>query len=247
MGRQDELGQLARSYNQMADQVEQTIVALRRFVADAAHELHTPLTALRTNLELASEEAETEERAAFLARAQAQIARLESLTSGLLDLSRLEAHGQEAEHSRLDLAALAREVSEPYASQADQAGLAFTLDLPSTPVMVQGHASHLVRALGNLLDNACKFTPEGGSVRLSLRQEGEWAVARVEDTGIGIPEGDLAQLGGRFHRGANTAGYPGNGLGLAIVWAIAEAHGGTVAAESTGRGACFTLKLPLAT
>jgi len=97
----------------------------------------------------------------------------------------------------------------------------------------------------NLLDNALKFTPTGGAVRLTLADEDNTAVIRVSDTGIGIPPEDVPHLFSRFHRGRNTADYPGSGLGLAIVRAIVERHGGQVQAENTADGACFTVRLPM--
>jgi signal transduction histidine kinase len=137
-----------------------------------------------------------------------------------------------------------RETSELYASRAEQAGLAFDLVLPETEVMVWGDEAQLRRALGNLLDNGIKFTPEGGSVCVGVRCVEEWAELWVEDTGIGVPEQDLPHLFGRFHRGRNVAVYPGNGLGLAIVKAIVEGHGGRVTGENLGPRTRFTLRLP---
>jgi two-component system sensor histidine kinase BaeS len=239
VARQDEFGALAGSFNRMADRVEDTVVALRRFVSDAAHEIHTPLTALRTNLELAPD-------VEFVRRAQLQVERLEALTQGLLDLSTIEAEVREATEERapVALAPLVREMSELYASRAEQAGLTFDLVLPETEVTVWGDEAQLRRALGNLLDNGIKFTPEGGSICVGLRREGEWAELWVEDTGIGVPEQDLPYLFGRFHRGRNVAAYPGNGLGLAIVKAIVEGHGGRVTGENVEPGTRFTVRLP---
>jgi signal transduction histidine kinase len=234
----DEFGTLACSFNRMADRIEQTVVTLRRFVSDAAHEIHTPLTALRTNLELATQDG-------YVQEAQAQLERLEALTGGLLDLSRIEAGAGQAALAEVALDRLAREVSERYASRAEEAGVAFGLSLPEAPVRVRGEEGQLRRALNNLLDNAVKFTPAGGRVRLGLREDGGWAVVCVEDTGIGIPEGDLPHLFQRFHRGRNAASYPGSGLGLAIVKAIAERHGGDVGAEMTVEGTKLTMKVPL--
>jgi signal transduction histidine kinase len=111
-------------------------------------------------------------------------------------------------------------------------------------VIVGGDVAQLTRALRNLLDNACKFTPEGGEIAIALRDEGGWAEVSVQDTGIGIPENDLSQLFERFHRARNAADYPGSDLGLAIVKAIVEGHGGDVRAESEGRGTRFVLRLP---
>ena len=245
VARQDEFGTLARSFNQMAGRVEETVTTLRRFVADAAHELHTPLTALRTNLELVAEAGPEEEEGHFIAQAQEQVARLETLTKGLLDLSRLEAGAACVLHEPLDLTALVRRVSEVYASRAEQAGITFALDLPEMPVTVSGSADQLCRAIGNLLDNAIKFTPAGGSVTLGLRQDEGEATLWVQDSGIGIPEEDLPHLFERFHRGRNATAYPGSGLGLAIVKAIVEAHGGRVRGENVEQGARFTVWLPV--
>jgi signal transduction histidine kinase len=239
VGRRDEFGTLAGSFNRMADQVEDTVVALRRFVSDAAHEIHTPLTALRTNLELAPDDE-------FVRRAQSQVERLGALTQGLLDLSTIEAEVRETteDHAPVSLVPLVREIGELYASRAEQAGLAFDLVMPEKEVVVWGDEAQLRRALGNLLDNGIKFTPEGGSIRVGLHCDGEWAELRVEDTGIGVPDEDLPYLFGRFHRGRNVAAYPGNGLGLAIVKAIVEGHKGRVIGENLEQGTRFTVWLP---
>ncbi len=242
VGNQDEFGLLAHSFNEMADQVEGTVVALRRFVSDAAHELHTPLTALRANLDLALEENNATDRAVFVARAQAMVKRLEELNTNLLDLSRLEANGHATRETVVDLAELLRQRSEVYASQVEQAGLVLELGLPAAPMLIRADASRITRAMDNLVDNACKFTPQGGTVRVALSREGEQMIFSVADTGIGIPADDLPQLFHRFHRGRNAMAYPGNGLGLAIVKAIMEQQGGQVVAENTNPGARFTLK-----
>ncbi len=179
-------------------------------------------------------------------RAQVQVRRLELLTEGLLDLSRIEA-GERAARDPVALVPLVQEVSELYASQAEQAGLAFELALPDGPVTVWGDEAQLRRALGNLLDNGIKFTPEGGAVRVALCREeaGGWALLSVEDSGIGIPTDDVPFLFSRFHRGRNAAAYPGSGLGLAIVKAIVEGLGGQVAVENAAPGTRFTLRLPV--
>jgi signal transduction histidine kinase len=175
-----EARELAVAFNRMAGQVEETIITLRRFISDAAHEIHTPLTALRTNLELSPDDE-------FVERAQAQVERLEMLTEGLLDLSRIEAGAPAEVRAPVALIPLVQEVSELYASQAEQAGLTFDLTLPETPVTVQGDEAQLQRALGNLLDNAIKFTPAGGTVSVGLCQEGEWAELWVAIAGVTPP------------------------------------------------------------
>ncbi len=236
--RDDELGTLAHSFNDMADRVQENVAMLRRFVSDASHEIHTPLTALRTYLELAPQDE-------HVMQARAQVDRLEALTTGLLDLSRLESGTQQCRLVPLSLVPLVGEVSERYASRAEQAGLDFELSLAAEPVQVLGDAQQLGQVLANLLDNAVKFTPDGGTIRLRLGQKGEMAVLSVENTGAGIPEEDLPYLFQRFRRGRNAASVPGSGLGLAVVKAIVEGHGGQVGAENTAEGARFTVMIPL--
>jgi signal transduction histidine kinase len=246
VARQDELGQLAASFNEMAAQVEETVGTLRRFAADAAHSLHTPLTALRTNLELVVDEEKGVRRADFLTRAQTQVERLERLTQGLLDLSRLEALAVRDLSTPVDLSALVKESSEQYASRAEQAGLTFSLHLPEEPVAIPGQQAQLRQALGNLLDNAVKFTPQGGHVSVGLRQEGAWLILWVQDSGIGVPADDAPHLFSRFHRARNATAYPGSGLGLAIVKTVVEGHGGQVTAQTVDPGMRFSMRLPLA-
>ncbi len=243
---QDELGQMARAFNRMADQVESTIVTLRQFVADAAHQMHTPLTALRTNLELAAGAGDAAPQPIYLARAQGQVARLTVLTDELLQLARVETGTAGAERQRFDLAALARSLAEAQAARAEQAGLEFNLMAPETPVWVMGQPEQISALADNLVDNALKFTPAGGAVTVRLAVADASAVFSVEDTGIGIPPDELPQIFRRFHRARNAAAIPGSGLGLAYVKAVAERHGGRVQAEDTGRGARFTVTLPRA-
>ncbi len=253
---QDEFGQLAGSFNEMADQVETTVTALRYFISDAAHELRTPLTALRTNLDLALDEEEDGDRTAFITRAQAIVQRLDELSANLLDLSRLEANGHAANGDAanghavrmapVDLAGVLRSHGELYASQAEQAGLNLVVELPSEPVIVQADHNQITRAMSNLVDNAIKFTPAGGTVSVTLAARSGRAVFSVADTGIGIPADELHQIFNRFHRGKNTNQYPGSGLGLAIVKAIVTLHGGDVQVASAGEGmgSLFAIELP---
>ncbi len=244
INRQDELGDLSHSFNKMAERVEDTVLTLRRFVADAAHELHTPLTALRTDLELLAQETGNTTQMGRIERARTQVSRLEASTSGLLDLSRLEANGVASEMVTLDLGELIVTSSELYASRAEQVGLDFSLKLPGKTLIVRGNESQLSQAFDNLLDNAVKFTPEGGSVQVIVQRVEDWATVTVCDTGIGIHQDDMAGLFGRFHRGRNAVNYPGSGLGLAIVRAIVAAHGGQVRCNSDSENTRFVIKLP---
>ncbi|CAN5618461.1 hypothetical protein BH10CHL1_BH10CHL1_28580 [soil metagenome] len=237
----DEFGQLAHSFNEMAEQVEATITMLHRFVSDAAHELQTPLTALYVDLDLAAQEHEAATQHGFVQRAQASALRLKSLTNKLLALSRLEAQAEPEPTEPLDLTNLLRQTAELYASQAEQAELNFSLQAPDEAVYICAHMPQMQVALDNLFDNACKFTPSGGNVTIQLQQSGAQVQLSVTDTGIGIPPDDLPLLFNRFHRSRNAANYPGSGLGLAIVKAIIEQQGGQVMVENSTPGTRFTL------
>jgi signal transduction histidine kinase len=241
IARQDELGTLALSFNAMADRIQEIVVTLQRFVADAAHELHTPLTALRTNLELAK----NEHPSTAIRRAHEQVIRLEKLTDGLLVLSRIEAQSGTEQATPVDLVSLIRSTSELYASRAEQAGLGYELSLPEQVPPVLGRADQLASVISNLMDNAIKFTPTNGKVSLGLRRLDQTLELTVQDTGIGIPPDDLPQLFERFRRGHNASDHPGSGLGLAITKAIVKAHGGSIMAESSPSGTRITVNLPL--
>lgn len=243
--RNDEFGVLAKTFNEMARQVETTVITLRRFVADAAHELHTPLTALHTNLELALDETNWVTRRAYVERARAQLKRLVSLTDGLLDLSRIESGLARTQHKPVALSPLIQEISELHASRSEQAAINFILCLPPEPITVYGNATQLRCALNNLLDNAIKFTPPGQSVTVDVKQINGWVDIQVRDTGIGIPPDEISYIFSRFHRCRNAANSPGNGLGLAIVRGIVDAHKGRIKVRNTYPGTNFTLQLPV--
>ena len=242
--RRDEVGLLAHTFNTMAERVENTVVTLKRFVADAAHEINTPITALRTNLELAATSDRPDEFLADIAHAQTELTRLEMLTRGLLTLARIEAHDDGAAHKVIDLAALTRQLHERYASRAEQAGITLQLEVPSRAVPIQVDEALVARVIENLLDNALKFTPEGGTVTLGLHADPQAIRLQVADTGIGIPPADVPRLFSRFYRASNASAYPGNGLGLVITKAIVEEHGGTISVDSAAGRTCFAVQLP---
>jgi signal transduction histidine kinase len=242
--RADEIGLLADSFNSMADKNQATVTALRRFVADAAHEIGTPLTALQTDLELAKDSQERATRERLIDRAMVQADRIQRLSGALLRLSVLDT-GLPSQLERLDLVPLVRSVAGSFASRAEQAGIGFAIDVVSAELPVKGYEAGLRAAIENLVDNALKFTPSGGSVTLGAAGQDRQALIWVEDTGIGIPPEDVAALFSRFHRGRNAAAYPGSGLGLAIVEATMELHGGKASVKSSPAGSRFELGLPL--
>jgi signal transduction histidine kinase len=173
-----------------------------------------------------------------------QIDRLDALTQGLLDLSRLDANLAEGDFVLEDLRPLLERSRLVFQPLMVEKGLPFTMALPVSQVVVRHDPAFLQRAVDNLLSNALKFSPEGCRVSVGLEEDCEWVRIWVRDTGPGIPESELQVIFDRFYRGRNSAGTEGSGLGLAIVQAVAEAHGGHVTVDCT-QGCCFTLYLPL--
>jgi signal transduction histidine kinase len=252
--RADEIGDVARQFNVMAERLEesfQTLAAdrdaLRRFVADAAHELRTPITALKTFNELLLKQGEigSQTRHGFLKESEAQIDRLDWLTKNLLDLSKLDAGMLELNLSEHDLARLAQHVMLSFRPQAEELGVSLREELPSEPEPVTVDGARMEQVLANLLSNALKFTPNGGSVTVGLASQPDGVALWVQDTGPGIAAEELPLIFDRFYRGAQGHTRGGSGLGLSIVKGIVEAHGGHVGVESLpGQGSRFTLNLP---
>jgi len=241
----DEIGRLARSFNDMAAQVEATVTALRRFVSDAAHQLGTPLTALRTDLEMLQDTAGDEGDRRRLGRALAQEQRLQDLGSGLLQLSRLESPDASRPVRPVDLAGLLEAAADAVSSRIEQAGLDLELAVPDAPVMAVADPEQLRTAVENLVDNAIKFTPPGGHVRCGVGAEGGWALIWVADDGPGILAADRERVFERFYRAPGTADCPGSGLGLAIVRAAAKASGGSARVAPSDAGTRMEVRLPL--
>jgi len=235
--RLDEFGTLSKSFDQMADNIEANDQMLRRFVADAAHELGTPLTAIRTNIEMIDDEQ--------VSTALSQVDRMDTLTNSLLELSNLEVSKPDFVFEDIDLNSLLNELAELFASRAEQQNIEFSLDIGVDPVLVEGDLSQLSSMAKNLLDNAIKFTPRGGKVWVKLSQKQDGAEFSVTDTGIGILEDDIPHIFSRFHRGSNTSEYPGNGLGLAIVKVIADKHNAEIEVRQLTPGTEILVKIPL--
>lgn len=249
-----ELRHLAAELNRMAERLQATFTALarerdalRHFIADASHQLRTPLTALRTFLELLQSGAveDAEARASFLAESQVQVDRMAWITQNLLDLSRLEGGLIRLDLAPHSLSDVIRSVVSIFRESAARKGLRLELELPPEPVEVVWDRWRMEMALSNLLDNAVKFTPAGGRVTVGAQREGERVRLWVEDTGPGIDPEDLPHIFERFYRGRNATAE-GSGLGLAIVRLIVELHGGRVEVSSQlGHGSRFEVILPL--
>jgi two-component system sensor histidine kinase MprB len=238
-GGHDELGRLATSFNTMLAALEESSRAQRQLVADASHELRTPMTSLRTNIEVLARENELapEERERLLEDVVEQIGEMTALIAELIELarqSRPDAVAEPATDIRLDL--LAADAVER--ARRNRPGVEFTTDLQES--LVHGAPSTIERAVANLLDNAAKWSPPGGEVEIVVR-DGEVA---VRDHGPGIADEDLPYVFDRFYRSTAARGMPGSGLGLAIVKQVAEANGGSVVAERPeGGGTLMRLRL----
>ncbi|HVG99490.1 MAG TPA: HAMP domain-containing sensor histidine kinase [Miltoncostaeaceae bacterium] len=235
----DEVARLASTFNEMLSALEVSQESQRRLVMDASHELRTPLTALRTNIEVlaADEGLDAEGRRLLLSDVTAQLEDLSRLVADVVSLARGAETAEEREDLRLDV--LARRCVDRARLHAPR--LAFALD--ARPTVVHGAPAELERAVGNLLDNAAKWSPAGGTVEVTVR-DGEVA---VRDHGPGIDAADLPHVFDRFYRAASARRTPGSGLGLAIVRQAAEAHGGAVTAVAApGGGALLRLRLPTA-
>jgi two-component system sensor histidine kinase MprB len=219
----DELSRLAASFNTMLAALEDSARAQRRFVADASHELRTPLTSLRTNIEVLAraESMPQAERERLLADVVEQLAEMSALVAELVALDRAEASPEDRQDVRLDL--LAGTALER--ARRNTAGVGFEATLEES--VVRGAPVAIERAIGNLLDNAAKWSPPGAAVQVTVAG-GEVA---VRDHGPGIDEADLPHVFDRFYRAPSARHLPGSGLGLAIVRRVAEAHGGSVSVE----------------
>nr|WP_246422403.1 HAMP domain-containing sensor histidine kinase [Nocardiopsis mwathae] len=233
----DELARLATSFNTMLDELERSVTAQRRLVADASHELRTPLTGLRTNIDLLARDLPPEHRTRIHATLRTQITEMTGLVNDLIELARGEAPEGRSEDVRLD------EVVEHCvaAERRNRPGVGF--DVRVEPTVVPGVPDRLARAVTNLLDNAAKFSPEGGEVEVRLAA-GELT---VRDHGPGIDPDDLPHVFDRFYRARTARGLPGSGLGLAIVRQVAGGHGAELRAEpAPGGGTVFRMAFPAA-
>ena len=243
----EELASLSDTFNQMAAHIQHSIETLRQFVSDAAHEIRTPLTSLRADLNLALSEKSLKKAAPMINRSLEQVDRLDRLSKDLLDLSKLESRNEKPDFAQINLTNLLLEISEIHASAAEQAEVEFHVQLPKETITINGDAQQLQRAVSNLLSNAVKFTPRGGKVTMSLFTESDSALILVEDDGIGIPIDEREGLFNRFHRGKNTQNFPGSGLGLAISKAIVEKHNGIIGLMPDKEKTIFFIQLPLNT
>jgi signal transduction histidine kinase len=251
-----EVADLARQFNVMADRLEESIELIRRdrdrsrdFLADVSHELRTPLAALQMNTELLQGPAgdEPATRAEFLATSRQQLDRLDWLAHNLLELSKLESGLLRLDLRPDDLRSTVETAYEQAEPAARRRGVGAELRLPPAPVRIRHDPQRIGQVVANLIGNAVKFTPAGGSIVVAVEPHRDGARLEVRDTGVGIDASEIPHIFERFYRGsrASEARGSGSGLGLAIVKSIVDMHGGRIAVESRlGAGTTLTVFLP---
>ncbi len=252
-GTGDELDQLSRTINQFLDRIADYLAKKREFVANAAHELRSPLAAIRSSVDVAlGADRSLEEYQSLLVVIAGECEQLTNLVNQLLFLAETDG-GRNARHTEVfQLDRIIEVGCEMFRGVAEERGIVLETDIDHD-CRILGNAARIRQVINNLLDNAVKFTMPGGRVRLDLERttDGRHAMIRVSDSGLGIPEHDLPHVFERFYRGdkgrERDGAARGTGLGLAITRAVVEEHGGTISVESTvGRGTTFSVILPLA-
>lgn len=250
----DEIGELAKQFNYMAEQLQVSFEqlgserdTLRRFIADAAHELRTPITALKNFNELLQGAAVNDEqvRIEFLQESHTQLERLTWITNDLLDLSRLESGLANLDFKQYDIKSLIESAAIPYRVISKEKGLELTIQLPTSPIYLYCDRSWIETAISNLMDNAIKFTHAGGHIMVGARQTASDVQIWVQDTGSGIPAEELQYIFDRFYKSQGSE-INGSGLGLSIVQSVVKAHGGSVSVNSVlDEGSTFNINLPI--
>lgn len=243
-----EIVALADAFNRMAADLQTAEQLRQQMLADVAHELRTPLTVLQGNLRAILDDVYALDKEE-IARLYDQTRHLHRLVNDLHELAQAEAGQLPLTLTPIDLAVLAAEAVDVFTPIAEMEEVALALRTPDIPLRVHGDRARLVQVLQNLLANALRHTPAGGSVVVDVRREGNAALITIQDDGDGIDPTHLPHIFDRFYRAdvARTRDGGGAGLGLAIVRALVEAHGGSVAASSAGLGAGsnFEVRLPL--
>ena len=227
--RGDDLGKLAGDFDRMADRVEEMIRGRDRLLHHLSHEMRSPLARLRFAIELAR--SEEGDRDAYLKRADREVDRLDGLMGEMLQMARSVEGMSEADKQTVDLSELLSDAVQRASIDADAAGVKLE-QLPSPDVAFPGHVELLSRAIDNVLLNAIKYSPEGGTVKVSARHDDSLITIFIEDEGPGVPPAELKTLFEPFYRASNSAPGQGYGLGLAIVASSLLAHGGYAEAEN---------------
>jgi signal transduction histidine kinase len=245
-GRGDEFDQLAETINDMLDRITRLMDGVRQVSNAIAHDLRTPITRARARLEEAVLHAggEAELRAA-IERATNDLDGIVGVFQALLRIAEIEAGARRSAFRGFDFAPVLADVVELYEAVAEDRGLSVVLEMPA-PLPMHGDQELLQQAVANLMDNAVKFSPPGQPVRVTVRQLATGTEITVSDSGPGIPAADRDRATERFFRGESARSTPGSGMGLALVQAVAQLHGGSIALEDGGPGLRATIFVPAA-
>jgi signal transduction histidine kinase len=243
-GRGDEFDQLAETINDMLDRMARLMEGVREVSNAIAHDLRTPITRARARLEDASAHAQTAvELRAAIERATADLDGIVAVFQALLRIAEIEAGSRRAAFAALDVAPLLNDVADLYGAVAEEKGIALTVTTPDR-LATHGDRELIQQAVANLVDNAVKFSPPGGAVVLGGTATQAGVEITVADQGPGIPKADRERAAERFFRGETARNTPGSGLGLALVQAVAQLHGGSLRLAEATPGLVATLSLP---
>jgi heavy metal sensor kinase len=244
-GTGDALDELTSLFNAMLDKIEGLVTAMRGALDNVSHDLRTPLTRLRGTAEMAlASPVDLDRYREALADCVEESDRVLVMLNTLMDISEAESGAMQLQRETVALADVVARAEDLYRDVADAKGVVLTVDAPAD-VTVAADRTRLEQVAANLIDNAVKYTPAGGRVDVEVRREHGAAILRVRDTGPGIPPDELPRIFDRLFRGDRSRAERGLGLGLSLVRAIVQAHGGTVSVESEpGKGSVFTVSLP---
>lgn len=242
----DEIRELAETFNEMLEKIQQVFISQKQFIQDISHELRTPLTIMRGELEVAlKRQRSPEEYSAILMSSLEETTKVGKLLENLLALARLDSSSASLLRDRVDISMLMHDILADMEILSVQKGIEIEF-ISQGGVMLPLDREKIKRAFVNILDNAFKYTPENGQLTVEVIQENDRAVVTIADTGIGIPEQDLPHIFDRFYQVDKSRSSEGFGLGLSIVRSIIKAHGGSITVESTqNKGTTFLISLPL--